>query len=323
MIMRSIRRLAVFALACFAVGSVMADSYPSKPIDIVVPYNAGGGMDNVIRKMTAELERELGQSVNVVNLAGAGGNIGTRKLSEAAADGYTIGMSGGSTFGTNQVFNKTVPYDATKDFEFISMVGAIPRVVVVSANGPIKTIEDLKKEALTNPKFTMAAALNSPDILMGEIFKYKMLGKPVIASYGSGTNIMMTDLEGNRVQAVWNSVPALNACLSNNTCIALAVTGNQRLKDMPNVPTFAEAGLAEVDAPAYYGIVAPKGVSTAIVAKLNKTFNKVIQDQEVAARLKKLGVVTIVETPEQAAQRHLQGIANAKKYAAAANIVAK
>lgn len=321
--MRSIRRLAVFALACFAVGSVMADSYPSKPIDIVVPYNAGGGMDNVIRKMTAELERELGQPVNVVNIAGAGGSIGTRKLAESAADGYTIGMSGGSTFGTNQVFNKTVPYDATKDFEFVSTVGTIPRIVVVKSGGPIKTIEDLKKEALTNPKFTMAAALNTPDILMGEIFKYKMLGKPVIASYGSGTNIMMTDLEGNRVQAIWNSVPALNACLSNNTCIALAVTGSQRLKDMPNVPTFAEVGLAEVDAPAYYGIIAPKGVNPAIISKLNKAFNTVIQDQEVVTRLNKLGVVTIVETPKQTAHRHIQGITDAKKYAAVANIVAK
>ena len=323
MISRSIKTLSAILLASLFIGSATAEPYPTKPISIIVPYNAGGGMDNVIRRMTVELERELGQSINIVNVAGAGGNIGTRKLAESAADGYTIGMSGGSTFGTNQVFNKTVPYDATKDFEFISMVGTIPRAVVVNATGPIKTIEDLKKEALTNSKFTMAAALNSPDILMGEIFKYKMLGKPVIASYGSGTNIMMTDLEGNRVQAVWNSIPALNACLSNNTCIALAVTGSQRLKDMPNVPTFAEAGLAEVDAPAYYGIVAPKGVNAAIVAKLNKTFNKVIQDQEVAARLKKLGVVTIVETPTQSAQRHLNGMINAKKYAEVANIEAK
>jgi tripartite-type tricarboxylate transporter receptor subunit TctC len=320
---RSFSRLVAFALASIAITSANAEVYPSKPINIVVPYNAGGGMDNVIRKMTTELEKELGQPVNIVNQAGAGGNVGTRKLAESAADGYTIGMSGGSTFGTNQVFNKEVPYDASKDFEFIGMVGSIPRLVVVSATGPIKTIEDLKKEALTNPKFTMAAALNSPDILMGEIFKYKMLGKPVIVSYGSATNVMMTDLAGDRVQAVWNSVPALNACLSNKSCVALAVTGKQRLKGLPDVPTFAESGLAEVDAPAYYGIVAPKGVAANKIAKLNRAFNRVIQNEKVASDLGKMGLVTIVSSPAEAKEQHLQGIASAKKYAAVANIVAK
>jgi tripartite-type tricarboxylate transporter receptor subunit TctC len=320
---RSFSRLVAFALASIAITSANAEVYPSKPINIVVPYNAGGGMDNVIRKMTTELEKELGQPVTVVNQAGAGGNVGTRKLAESAPDGYTIGMSGGSTFGTNQVFNKEVPYDAGKQFEFVSMVGTLPRIVVVSAAGPIKTIDDLKKEALTNPKFTMAAALNSPDILMGEIFKHKMLGKPVIASYGAATNTMMVDLVGGRIHAVWNSVPALNACLTNNTCVALAVTGKQRLKGLPNVPTFAEVGLAEVDAPAYYGIVTPKGVAADKIAKLNRAFNRVIQNEKVASDLDKMGVVTIVSSPAETKEQHLQGIANAKKYAAVANIVAK
>lgn len=330
MIKTSFRRVATFVMASLAMSTavvmdraVAAEVYPSRPISIIVPYNAGGGMDNVIRQMTSELEKELGQPVNVINQAGAGGNVGTRKLAESAADGYTIGMSGGSTFGTNQVFNKEVPYDAATDFEFVSMVGTLPRIVVVSATGPIKTIEDLKKQALTNPKFTMAAALNSPDILMGEIFKYKMLGKPVIASYGAATNTMMIDLVGERVHAVWNSVPALNACLSNNTCVALAVTGQQRLKELPNVPTFAEAGLAEVDAPAYYGIIAPKGVAADKIAKLNQAFNRVIQNDKVADKLGKMGLVTIVSSPAEAKKQHLQGIASAKKYAAVANIVAK
>lgn len=324
------RRATTFIMAALTISTAVLadrawaqDAYPARPISIIVPYNAGGGMDNVIRKMVPALEAELGQSVQIKNLAGAGGNIGTSALKDSAPDGYTIGMSGGSTFGTNQIFNKTVPYNAATDFEFVSMIGSLPRVVVVPESNAAKTLAELATQAKTDPKFNMAAALNTPDILMAEIFRVKVNPAAVIASYGGNTNVMMVDLAGGRLHAVWNSVPALQACLSNNTCRALAVNGNSRLKELPTVPTFREAGMPDVDAPAYYGIVTPKGVDPQKVLRLNQAFNRVLSRPDVQAMLAPMGVVVTIATPEQTKATHLSGIAAAQKHAAAAKIVAK
>lgn len=324
------RRATTFVMAALTASTVVLmdrawaqDAYPTRPISIIVPYNAGGGMDNVIRKMVPALEAELGQPVQIKNLAGAGGNVGTSALKDSAPDGYTIGMSGGSTFGTNQIFNKTVPYDAAIDFEFVSMIGNLPRVVVVSESNAAKTLKELATQIKTEPKFNMAAALNSPDILMAEIFRVKTNPEAVVVSYGGNTNVMMVDLLGGRLHAVWNSVPALHACLSNNTCRALAVNGPSRLKELPTVPTFQEAGMPDVDAPAYYGIVTPKGVDAQKVLRLNQAFNRVLSRPDIQAMLSPMGVVVTIATPGQTKATHLNGIVAAQKHAAAAKIIAK
>ena len=289
-----------------AISSVtaFAQTYPSRTIQIIVPFAAGGGADNAIRAVEPALERELGKTINIVNMPGM---IGTMKGKTASPDGYILVLTSGTTHGANQVFSKSLPYDADVDFEYITVLGESPRGVFVKTNGSIKNYQDFAAQA-RDPKFNMVAGVNSNDLMNAEFWKQAVKITTPVIPYPPATPPYITDLVGGSIQAAWQNVPSMVACTSNNTCKPVAVTGNSRLLEFPDVPTFKELGFNNIRGPSYFGIAAPAGTPADIVAQLNRAFAKALSDPETLARFKTIGLVPVPVNAAEARHFHLQQI---------------
>jgi len=284
--------------------AAFAQTYPSRPIQIIVPFAAGGGADSAIRAVESALERELHQSVNIVNMPGM---VGTMKGKNALPDGYTLVLTSGTTHGANQVFSKSLPYDADVDFEYITVLGESPRGVFVKTNGSIKNYQDFAAQA-RDPKFNMVAGVNSNDLMNAEFWKQAVKITTPVIPYPPNTPPYITDLLGGTIQAAWQNVPSMIACTSNNTCKPVAVTGNIRLPEFPDVPTFKELGFNNIRGPSYFGIAAPAGTPADIVAHLNRAFAKALLDPETSTKFKTIGLVPVPVNAAEARHFHQQQI---------------
>ena len=284
--------------------AIFAQTYPSRTIQIIVPFAAGGGADNALRAVEPALERQLGHAINIVNMPGM---IGTMKGKNASPDGYTLVLTAGTTHGANQVYMKSLPYNAEEDFEYITVLGESTRGVFVKTNGPIKNYQDFLTQA-RDPKFNMVAGVNSNDLMNAEFWKQAVKITTPVIPYPPNTPPYITDLVGGTIQAAWQNVPSMVACTSNNTCKPVAVTGNSRLPEFPDVPTFKELGFNNIRGPSYFGIAAPAGTSADIVTHLNRAFAKAIADPETLARFKTIGLVPVPVNVAEARHFHQQQI---------------
>jgi len=289
-----------------AISSVtaFAQTYPSRAIQIIVPFAAGGGADNALRAVEPALERELGKTINIINMPGI---IGTMKGKTASPDGYTLVLTSGTTHGAHQVFSKSLPYDADVDFEYITVLGESPRGVFVKTNGSIKNYQDFVAQA-RDPKFNMVAGVNSNDLMNAEFWKQAVKITTPVIPYPPATPPYITDLVGGSIQAAWQNVPSMIACTSNNTCKPVAVTGNSRLLEFPDVPTFKELGFNNIRGPSYFGIAVPSGTPADIIIHLNRAFAKALLDQETLTRFKTIGLVPVPVNAAEARHFHLQQI---------------
>lgn len=312
MIEKYLRRVATFVMASLAMSTLvmfdkaMAADYPARPIQIIVPFGAGGGADNAFRAVAPALERKLGQSVVVINMPSASGIVGIAKVAQSAPDGYTLGVSTGTTFGTNQVFTKNIPYDAVKDFDYIAVLGESQRGVFVKTGA----ISDYRQFAnlAKDPKFNMVAGTNSNDMMNAELWKAAVnLTTPVIP-YPGNTAVYITDLLGGRIEAAWQNVPSMVSCTQNRACQPVAVTGRNRLPDFPEVPTFRELGFKNINAPSYFGMVAPAGLPEQIKVRLNRAFNEAMAESETRAKLAAIGLVPVPVDTVEARKWHLDAI---------------
>ena len=290
--------MAVLAVAAFA------QTYPSRTIQIIVPFAAGGGADNAIRAVHPALERELRQSVNIVNMPGI---VGTMKGKNAPPDGYTLVLTSGSTHGANQVYVKSLPYDAEADFEYITVLGESTRGVFVKTNGPIKNYQDFLAQA-RDPKFNMVAGVNSNDLMNAEFWKHAVKITTPVIPYPPNTAPYITDLLGGSIQAAWQNIPSMVACTANNTCKPIAVTSNSRLPEFPDVPTFKELGFNNIRGPSYFGIAAPAGTPVDIITVLNRAFAKAMSDPETLVRFKTIGLIPVPVNAAEARNFHQQQI---------------
>lgn len=312
MIKNYLRRVATFVMASLAVSTAVvmeravAADYPNKPIQIVVPFAAGGGADNALRAVAPALERKLGQSVVVLNVPSGSGSVGIAKVAQSAADGYTLGVSTGTTVGTNQVFTKNIPYDATKDLDYIAVLGESQRGVFVKT-GAIKDYQQFAKMA-KEQSFNMVAGVNSNDMMNAELWKAAVNITTPVIPYPGNTAVYITDLLGDRIQAAWQNVPSMVSCMQNNTCRPVAVTGRNRLPEYPDVPTFRELGIKGINAPSYFGIVAPAGVPAEVKQKLNRAFNEAIAEAETQAKFKTIGLVAVPVDVKGAHAWHLEAL---------------
>jgi len=284
--------------------AAFAQTYPSRPIQIIVPFAAGGGADNALRAVEPALERQLGHKINIINMPGI---IGTVKGKNAVPDGYTLVLTSGSTHGANQVYVKSLPYDAEADFEYITVLGESTRGVFVKTNGSIKNYQDFLAQA-RDPKFNMVAGINSNDLMNAEFWKQAVKITTPVIPYPPNTPPYITDLLGGTIQAAWQNVPSMVACTSNNTCKPIAVTSNSRLPEFPDVPTFKELGFNNIRGPSYFGIAAPTGTPADIVTYLNRAFAKAMADSETLARFKTIGLVPVPVNVAEARHFHQQQI---------------
>ena len=282
-----------------AAGVARADSYPSKPINLVVPFAPGGGVDLIARVLGPQLAAQMGQPVIIENKPGASANIGAGFVAKAAPDGYTI-LLAANGLAANATLFPNAPFDPLKDFAPLAKVGSAPLVVIVAENSPLKSLQDLIDTAKKNPKaLTFASAGNgSSQHLAGEMLKMVAHIDALHVPYKGGAPAM-ADILGGRisfmVQNPLEAMPLLNA----HQLRALAVASDKRLTLLPDVPTAAQAGLPGYEASVWWGFVAPAKTPKAIVDRLSTEIVKALNDPKTREKLVKMGVVVEPGTSAQ------------------------
>ena len=284
---------ALVALACCA--PAVAEDYPSRPITLIIPFPAGGGVDTVGRVIAAKLTTALGQQVVVENRAGAGSVVGIRAGAKAPPDGYTILMN---TTGASAPANPG--YDIFKDFAPIGLIAAVPIMIQANPATPVNSLTDLVALAKKEPgKLTVGTppppTLNYFGI---ELFK-SMTGADVTIVTYKGTGPLTNDLVAGHVMLAFNTVPPAIGNIQAGKIKAIAVCAPARLAVAPDVPTAAEAGLPGLDVVLYYGLLAPAGTPPAIVQRLNKELRQIVDSDDVKSRLISDGGAAMPSTPEE------------------------
>jgi tripartite-type tricarboxylate transporter receptor subunit TctC len=285
-------------MAISAASLAHAQSYPEKPVKLVVPFPAGGATDTTARLVAQRLQMGLGQPVIVENQGGAGGSIAARQVANAAPDGYTLMIGSLSTFGTHPVLYK-LDYDPMKAFAPVASAVVDKLVLVAGPALPIKTVQELVVRAKANPgKLNYGNAIGIGPHFTTEMFKLKSGTDIVHIPYRGGAP-MISDLIAGQIHMTINGKSVLLPHIQGNKVKALAVTGAERWPELPDVPTLLEVGYMDQPYDVLFGVVAPAGTPTAIIAKLNATINDGLRSPEVRAALDKLGIDTKITTPQE------------------------
>jgi tripartite-type tricarboxylate transporter receptor subunit TctC len=286
-------------LALIAAGAA-AQSYPTKPIRLVVPFPPGGTTDILAREVGQRLSASLGQTVVIDNRPGAGGNIGAELVAKSAPDGYTLLMCTVSTHAINPNLYAKLPYDHVADFAPVILVASVPNVLEVTPSLPVNSVADLIKLAKEKPgQINFASSGSGTSIhLSGELFK-TMAGVDMTHVPYKGSAPALTDLIGGQVQVMFDNLPSSLPQIKAGKLRAIAVTSAQRAPALPNVPTIAESGLPGFEATSWFGVVAPAGTPPAIVARLNADMNQWLQTPEAREKLLAQGAAAAGGSPEQ------------------------
>lgn len=293
-------------------GAAGAQSYPSKPIKIVVPFAAAGTTDLLARAVGAELGKAFGQPVIIENRPGAGGNVGADVVAKAAPDGYTLLMGTVGTHGINQSLYSRMPYDPIKDFAPITLVAAVPNVLVLNAgfaakNG-ITDVNSFLRHAKANPgKLNMASSGNGTSIhLAGELFK-TTTGTYMVHIPYRGSGPALTDLVGGQADLMFDNLPSALPFIKSGKLVALGLTSSKPSPALPGVAPIATTGgqLANFEASSWFGMLAPAGTPKEIVDKLQQEIAKSLSSPAVKEKLIGQGADPVGNTPEQFAA-HIQ-----------------
>jgi tripartite-type tricarboxylate transporter receptor subunit TctC len=294
-----------FALAACAMlplpASAQADAWPQqKPVTIVVPFPAGGSTDMVARALALQLQARLGGSFVVENRPGATGTIGTGQVKRAAPDGYTLLVSSLGAYVVTPHLQKSVPYDATKDFDYISVPVQAPNVLVANAARPERSVAEVLALLRKTPgKVSFASSGNgSSDHLSAELFWQQTKTEGVHVPYKGGAPAI-NDLLGNQVDFSFQNVNAVLPHIRAGKLRALAVTGDKRSPVLPDVPTLAEAGVAGAEVYSWQGMAAPKGLPPAVRKKLADAVVAAMNDPETKKRMLDQGLEIVASTPEE------------------------
>ncbi|MFP3752764.1 MULTISPECIES: Bug family tripartite tricarboxylate transporter substrate binding protein [Cupriavidus] len=320
-LLQALAAATAFAAAGLTLPAFAQGTYPTKPITLVVPFPAGGTTDIVARIVADKLGQQLGQAVVVDNRGGAGGSIGTGYLAKAAPDGYTLGIATASTHGINPAVYPRLQYDATKDFTTITNLASVPNVMSINPGVKATDMKSFIALAKAEPnKMAYGSAGNgSVSHMMGELFKMSSHTELLHVPY-KGVGPALNDALAGQVQVLFDNLPSSLPFIEGGKLRALAVAAPKRVAALPNVPTFAELGLGEVNDSAWFGLIAPAKLPADIQAKLNAAAIKVLAMPEVKAKLEKLGATPVGDTPAQFAKQISTEVAKNKRVAAAAKI---
>ncbi|MBC5767869.1 Bug family tripartite tricarboxylate transporter substrate binding protein [Ramlibacter albus] len=294
------RRAAVaFAAAALATAAI-AETWPSRPIKLIVPFPAGGGTDIIAREVTQKIP---GYTWVVDNKPGSGGNLGIDAVAKSPADGYSLVIGQTSNLAINPTLYSKLPYDSVKDLTPIALVASSPLVIVASANSPFHTIADVVKEAKAKPGTINFATSGNGTVahLATESFQ-KAAGVKLTHIPYKGASQGVTDVISGQVQLYVSSIPTLIGHIKSGKMRAIAVTSTKRVDDLPNVPTIAESGYKGFEAVTWFGILGPAKLPKDIVTKLNADFNKALKDPALAKKLEDQGADIAGGTPEEFAK---------------------
>jgi tripartite-type tricarboxylate transporter receptor subunit TctC len=278
-----------------------AQTYPSKPIRIILPYVPGGIIDTAGRNLALRLSESLGQSVVAENRPGAGGMVGADVAARATPDGYTILLTDPALV-SNPTLQTDVPYDLFKGLQAVSIVGSSPAVIVSSLTLPVTTFAEFIAYAKANPgKLNFASAgIGTAPHLAGEMIKLQTGIEMTHVPY-RGIGAAYPDVMSGKVQLAFSSIAGAVPFTADNRVRPIATTGSARSPVYPNVATVAESGLPGFDVDLWIGIYAPAGMSPAVLAKLNGELNKVLQHPEVKAAFAKIGISPRGTSPDEGA----------------------
>lgn len=282
-------RLCIVGATLAVAGPIaFAQSYPSKPIRLVVPWPAGGGADAVGRAVAEALHLQLGQSVVVDNVAGAGGNIGTQQFVRQAPDGYTLLLATSSTNSANPYLYKRTGFDPVKDFTPVASLAVIPSVMIVAAGSQYKSPADIVQAAKATPgklSYGSGGVGNSAH-LAGELFK-SIAGIDVIHVPYKGSSPALTDVMGGQLDYMLDT--GAYGQLKGNKVRAIAVASAARHPLLPQVPTFEELGIKGMQMNAWYGLAAPAGTPAPVVELLNSAVQAAFKTGDLGRRLTDVG----------------------------------
>jgi len=294
------RRLLVLLAAAAVCSPSFAESWPSKPIRLVVPFPAGGGTDIIARDLTQKITDSTRWNFIVENKPGSGGNIGVDNVAKSPANGYSLVLGQTSNLAINPSLYSKLPYDSVKDLTPISMVASSPLALVVAANSPYKTLGDLVAAARAKPGLINFATSGNGTVahLATELFQKEAGVKLTHIPY-KGASQGITDVIGGQVQVYVSSIPTLIGHIKNGKLRGVAVTSLKRVDDLPQVPTVAESGYKGFEAVTWFGVLGPANLPKDIAARLNTEINKALKSPDLQKKLSDQGADVAGSTPEE------------------------
>jgi tripartite-type tricarboxylate transporter receptor subunit TctC len=293
--MRTVLPLLAFAFSVLA----QAQSYPERPVRLVVPFPPGGSVDVVARALTPKLSERLGQQVVIENRSGASGIIGTEVVAHARPDGYTL-LINTIPFVTNTFLYKQVPYDPFADFLPVSWLCSSPATLVINPSVPARSVRELLQLARAKPgalNYSAAGAGTNPH-LAGELFNYLGNVDIVAVQYKGGGPSLLAAL-GGEVGITYPNISEAIPHAKSGKLIVLGVGSAKRSPALPDVPTIAEAGLPGYEFVTWHGVLAPKGTPAAIVSLLNASIRETLIAPEQARFFEQMGFEIVASTPEE------------------------
>jgi tripartite-type tricarboxylate transporter receptor subunit TctC len=297
------------------------DSYPSKTITMIVPFPAGGSTDVIGRLVAEGLRAELGQPVVVDNRAGAGGSLGTAAIAKAPPDGYLIGIGTASTLAINPATYKNLPFDVLTDLAPIGNIAAVPNIMSVHPGVKAATMAEFIALAKSQPgKLSYASpGFGSVGHLLGEQFKLAT-GTDILHVPYRGMGPALNDAIGGQVQVIYDNLPTSLELVKSGKLRALGLSGMKRVADLPDVPTFGELGLDDINWMAFFGLIAPKDTPAAIVKRLNAALVAALAKPELRDKLAAQQALVVGNSPEAFRAEIGRELARMKRAVAAARI---
>ena len=313
----------LFSLMLIALGSgAQAQTYPSKPVRIIVPYPPGGGTDLVARFIAQKLTDSLGRQMIVDNRAGANGLIGTEAVAKAAPDGYTVGMATPGPVTVAQSIYGNLNYDPERDLAPVILANASPNVLSLHPSVPARSVKELVALARNRPVHLGASTIGSVQHLLAEMLKRETGARFELITYKGGAQVAI-DTVGGQIESFWSVLPVVLPFMQSGRLRVIAVASEKRSALIPSVPTMGESGWPAVVATAWNGVVAPAGTPRAIIALLNKEIAKALEGADVRERFTAAGMEAIGGSPEEFAAFIRAETAKWGKLVKAANIKAE
>jgi len=296
---RYLFRAAIIAISLLAIGNATAQPYPERPVKFIVPFAAGGPADTMARLTAQRVAMALGQSVIIDNRPGAGGTTGAKAAASADPDGYTLMFANTATLAVGPAVYANAGYDPIKQFMPIALVSVSYNVLVVNPKFPANSTPELIAYAKANPgKINFASpGHGTPPHMVGEMFKQRA-GIDIVHVPYKGTAAALTDIISGQVEMTFENPSAAIPLIQEGRLKGLAVTGEVRNTQVPNLPTMIESGLPDFVSMSFTGLVAPAGTPAEIVKRLNAAINEGLKSPEMKISYEKLGVVAKALSPE-------------------------